>query len=253
MVGSPRRAMEPVENNVDPRELEKFNSIASRWWDPEGEFKPLHQINPLRLDYIERCAGGLNGRRVLDVGCGGGLLAEGMAQRGAEVVGIDLAERGLQVARLHALETGATVSYQAVTAESLAGERPDEFDLVTCLEMLEHVPEPAAVIRACARLVRPGGSVVFSTLSRNPKAYLLAVLGAEYVLRLLPKGTHDYRQFIRPSELDRWARAQGLALRDLTGLNYNPLTRRHRLTGDVSVNYLAHYLRASEQPGAPDS
>lgn len=227
--------------NVNPTEVAKFDAAAYRWWDPEGEFRPLHEINPLRLDYIERRAG-LKDREVLDVGCGGGLLAEGMAVRGARVLGIDMAPTALEVARLHALETGVELEYRQQTVESLAEERPGSFDVVTCLEMLEHVPDPASVIRACATLVEPGGHVIFSTLNRNPRAYLFAIVGAEYLLRLLPKGTHDYSQFIRPSELAAWARPQ-LELQDLRGLSYNPLTRRYSLSRDIGVNYLAHFRR----------
>ncbi|RFA27750.1 bifunctional 3-demethylubiquinol 3-O-methyltransferase/2-polyprenyl-6-hydroxyphenol methylase [Alkalilimnicola ehrlichii] len=232
--------------NVNLAEVEKFDSAASRWWDPEGEFRPLHDINPLRLDYIER-RGGLKGRRILDVGCGGGLLAEGMACRGADVLGIDMAPAALEVASLHALETGVDVEYRQQTVETLAEEMPGSFDSVTCLEMLEHVPDPASVIAACARLVKPGGEVFFSTLNRNPKAYLLAIVGAEYLLRLLPKGTHDYAHFIRPSELDAWARSAGLRLEDLTGISYNPLTRHYSLGRDIDVNYLAQFRRLGEE------
>lgn len=233
--------------NVDQGEIAKFDAAAARWWDPEGEFKPLHDLNPLRLDYIDRRAG-IAGKRVVDVGCGGGLLSEGMSHRGAEVLGIDLAGGALEVARLHALETGARLEYRQITVEALAEEMPGQFDLVTCLEMLEHVPDPASVLRACARLVKPGGDVVVSTLNRNPRSYLMAIVGAEYLLRLLPKGTHDYRYFIRPSELAQWAREAGLALQDLAGISYNPLTRGYALSADVGVNYLAHFKRA-EDPG----
>ncbi|MDN3520884.1 bifunctional 2-polyprenyl-6-hydroxyphenol methylase/3-demethylubiquinol 3-O-methyltransferase UbiG [Halomonas ramblicola] len=229
--------------NVDPGEIAKFEALAGRWWDPHGEFKPLHDINPLRLDFIDARTG-LAGRRVLDVGCGGGILAEAMAHRGADVTGIDLGEAPLGVARLHAEESGVAVAYRRVSVEELAEEAPGEFDAVTCLEMLEHVPDPASVVRACATLVKPGGQVFFSTLNRNPKAYALAVLGAEYVLRLLPRGTHDYAKFIRPAELAGWCREAGLAVREQSGLTYNPLTRRYRLSPtDVSVNYLMHCRR----------
>ncbi|MHB8744933.1 MAG: bifunctional 2-polyprenyl-6-hydroxyphenol methylase/3-demethylubiquinol 3-O-methyltransferase UbiG [Gammaproteobacteria bacterium] len=231
--------------NVDPIEIAKFARLASRWWDPGSEFKPLHDINPLRLDYIDQRAT-LAGKRVLDVGCGGGILAESMALRGATVTGIDLGEAPLAVARLHLLESGAQVDYRHISAEQLAAQQAGQFDVVTCMEMLEHVPDPASSIRACAQLVRPGGAVFFSTINRNPKAYLFAILGAEYLLRLLPRGTHDYQKFIRPSELDAWARAAGLALRDLTGMHYNPLSQRYSLGRDVDVNYLAH----TERPGA---
>jgi 2-polyprenyl-6-hydroxyphenyl methylase/3-demethylubiquinone-9 3-methyltransferase len=230
--------------NVDPAEISKFDAAAPRWWDPDGEFRPLHDLNPARLDYIEARAG-LAGRRTLDVGCGGGLLAEGMARRGARVTGIDLAPAALEVARLHALEAGIDVDYREVTVEALAATDPGAFDLVTCLEMLEHVPDPAGVLQAIARLVRPGGDVVCSTINRNPKAFALAIVGAEYLLRLLPRGTHQYSRLIRPSELARWARAAGLELVDLAGLEYNPATRRARVSGDTSVNYLAHFRRAA--------
>ncbi|MEI6412935.1 MAG: bifunctional 2-polyprenyl-6-hydroxyphenol methylase/3-demethylubiquinol 3-O-methyltransferase UbiG [Pseudomonadota bacterium] len=223
--------------NADPSELQKFHDIAARWWDPTSEFKTLHDINPVRLDYIERLAG-ISGRRMLDVGCGGGLLSEGLALRGAEVTGIDLAEGPLQVAELHLLESGVTVTYRRVAVETLAAEQPAVFDGVTCLEMLEHVPDPASVVRACATLCRPGGWVFFSTLNRNLKAYLLAILGAEYLAELLPRGTHDYARFIRPSELHGWLRAAGLTAVDLSGLVFNPLTRQFTLGQDCDVNYL---------------
>jgi 2-polyprenyl-6-hydroxyphenyl methylase/3-demethylubiquinone-9 3-methyltransferase len=229
-------------HNVDPAEVAKFEELASRWWDPHSEFKPLHDINPLRVDYIERRAA-LAGKQVLDVGCGGGILSEAMARHGARVTGIDMGEAPLSVARLHQYESGVEVDYQRITAEQLAATQPGSFDVVTCLEMLEHVPDPASVIHACAQLVKPGGQVFFSTLNRNPKSYLFAILGAEYLLRLLPKGTHDYRKFIRPSELDEWARQAGLELDDLTGMSYNPLSGEYRLGDDVDVNYLAAYTR----------
>ena len=232
--------MTTANPNVDFQEIAKFEELASRWWDPDSEFKPLHDINPLRLDYIAERAGGLAGKRALDVGCGGGILAESMALRGARVTGIDMGEAPLAVARLHQLESGAELDYRRITAEELAENDPAGFDLVTCMEMLEHVPDPASTIGACARLLKPDGHLFFSTINRNPQAYLLAVIGAEYVLRLLPKGTHDYRKFIRPSELDGWARAAGLALRHLTGMHYNPLLRRYRLGPGVAVNYLVH-------------
>ena len=225
--------------NFDQAEVAKFEALASRWWDPESEFKPLHDINPLRLDYIDQRAA-IAGKRVLDVGCGGGILAEGMARRGAAVTGIDMGEAPLQVARLHQLESGVQVEYQRSTAEAFAESHSGEFDVVTCMEMLEHVPDPASVIAACARLVRPGGHVFFSTINRNPRAYLFAIIGAEYVLQMLPRGTHDFSRFIRPSELGAWARQAALVVRDLTGMSYNPLTRRYRLGQDVSVNYLMH-------------
>ncbi len=232
--------MTTANPNVDFQEIAKFEELASRWWDPDSEFKPLHDINPLRLNYIEERTGGLAGKRTLDVGCGGGILAESMALRGASVTGIDMGEAPLAVARLHQLESGAALDYRRITAEELAESEPASFDVVTCMEMLEHVPDPASTIRACARLLKPDGHLFFSTINRNPKAYLLAVIGAEYLLRLLPKGTHDYRKFIRPSELDGWARAAGLTLRHLTGMHYNPLLRRYRLGAGVSVNYLVH-------------
>ncbi len=237
-----REQLASSATNVDQGEIDKFDAVASRWWDPEGEFKPLHDLNPLRLDYIERRAG-IAGRRILDVGCGGGLLSEGMAQRGGKVLGIDMAAAALQVAELHALESGVAVEYRRVTVEEHAAQAAGQYDLVTCLEMLEHVPDPTSVLRAIGQLVRPGGDVVVSTLNRNPKSYLLAIVGAEYLLKLIPTGTHDYRQFIRPSELARWARAAGLELQDLSGVHYNPLTRACRLTSDISVNYLAHFKR----------
>ncbi|MCB1789851.1 MAG: bifunctional 2-polyprenyl-6-hydroxyphenol methylase/3-demethylubiquinol 3-O-methyltransferase UbiG [Gammaproteobacteria bacterium] len=224
--------------NVDHAEVDKFEQLASRWWDPNSEFKPLHDINPLRLDYIDERVG-LADKRVLDVGCGGGILAESMAQRGAAVTGIDMGKAPLEVARLHLLESGVEVDYRHIAAEALAAELPAAFDVVTCMEMLEHVPDPASVIRACAALVKPGGHVFFSTINRNPKAYLFAIVGAEYVLRMLPKGTHDYAKFIRPSELSRWIREAQLDMRDITGLTYNPLTGTYRLDPrDVDVNYM---------------
>ena len=229
-----------VNPNVDAQEIAKFEQLASRWWDPDSEFKPLHDLNPLRLDYIDQRVGGLTDQRALDVGCGGGILAESMAQRGAQVLGIDMGEAPLAVARLHQLESGVALDYRRITAEELAGKEPASFDVVTCMEMLEHVPDPASTIQACARLLKPGGHLFFSTINRNPKAYLFAIIGAEYLLRLLPKGTHDYRKFIRPSELDGWARAAGLSLLDLTGLHYNPLTRRYWLGSGVSVNYMVY-------------
>ncbi|MFA7592731.1 MAG: bifunctional 2-polyprenyl-6-hydroxyphenol methylase/3-demethylubiquinol 3-O-methyltransferase UbiG [Thiohalobacteraceae bacterium] len=234
--------MPHATHNVDPAEIAKFEELAARWWDPHSEFKPLHDINPLRLDYIDRLEA-LRGKRVLDVGCGGGLLSEGMAARGAQVTGIDMGEAPLSVARLHLYESGLEVDYRQITAEGMADEQPGAFDIVTCLEMLEHVPAPDSVITACARLVKPGGLVVFSTINRNPKSYLLAIVGAEYVLRMLPRGTHDFRKFIRPSELDEWARAAELELCDITGMSYNPLTATYRLGRDVDVNYLAAYRR----------
>lgn len=230
--------------NVDFGEVSKFDAIASRWWDPSGDFAPLHAINPLRLDFIEQRVGGLRGAKVVDVGCGGGLLSEGMAVRGADVLGIDMAGSALEVASLHALETGVELDYQQITVEELAEKRAGEFDVVTCLEMLEHVPDPASVVTACATLVKPGGHVVFSTLNRNPRSYLFAIIAAEYLLRMLPKGTHDYSQFIRPSELASWGRPAGLVLQELQGISYNPLSRQYRLGQDINVNYLAHFRRS---------
>lgn len=224
--------------NADPQELAKFSDLAHKWWDPESEFRPLHQINPLRLDWIDQLAS-IKGKTVVDVGCGGGILAESMARRGAEVLGIDLADRPLKVAMLHAMEAGvANVTYRAVAAEALAAEQPRHFDVVTCMEMLEHVPDPSAVVRACAQMAKPGGWVFFSTLNRNPKSYLFAILGAEYVLKLLPKGTHEFSRFIRPAELSRWIREAGLDHREFKGMGYNPLTRIYSLNQDTSVNYL---------------
>jgi 2-polyprenyl-6-hydroxyphenyl methylase/3-demethylubiquinone-9 3-methyltransferase len=224
--------------NVDPQELAKFSELAHRWWDEGSEFRPLHEMNPLRLEWIDSLAG-LQGKVVLDIGCGGGILAEAMARRAAQVTGIDLASKPLGVARLHALETGVeNIEYLEVSAEALAAERPAAFDVVTCMEMLEHVPEPASVVQACAMLVRPGGWVFFSTLNRNPKSFLLGIVGAEYLLQLLPRGTHEYARFIKPSELARWCRDAGLDLQASRGMEYNPLTRRFKLTDDTSVNYV---------------
>jgi len=228
--------------NADPAELEKFSQLAHRWWDPHGEFRPLHDINPLRLDWIDSRAS-LAGKRVLDVGCGGGILTEAMAQRGAQVTGIDLSEKPLRVAELHLLQSKAEVTYECVSAEDYAERHPAAFDVVTCMELLEHVPEPASTVGACARLVRPGGQVFFSTINRNPKSYLFAVIGAEYILRLLPRGTHDYLRFIKPSELSRHARAAGLRAAELIGMTYNPLTQRYRLERDCDVNYLLRCVR----------
>jgi len=228
--------------NFDPQELAKFGELAHRWWDPHSEFKPLHDINPLRLGWIDQSVG-LAGKRVLDVGCGGGLLSEGMAALGADVTGIDLGEKALAVARLHLLESGLSVDYKQVAAETLATEQAGQFDVVTCLEMLEHVPDPAATVTACARLVKPGGQVFFSTLNRNPRAYLFAVIGAEYLLRLLPRGTHDYAKFLRPAELARFARDAGLAVAEIIGMSYNPLSRTYKLGSDTRVNYLLRAIR----------
>lgn len=224
--------------NADPQELAKFSELAHRWWDPDSEFRPLHQINPLRLQWIESLVP-LANKQVLDVGCGGGILAEAMAQRSTQVLGIDLAVKPLKVAQLHALESGVhNVDYREVPVEALAAEQPARFDVVTCMEMLEHVPAPESVVAACAALVKPGGWVFFSTLNRNPKAFLFAIVGAEYVLKLLPRGTHEYEKFIRPSELARWCREAGLELQRTRGLEYNPFTRHYSLTQDTSVNYL---------------
>lgn len=227
-------------SNVDPSEIAKFEQLASRWWDKEGEFKPLHEINPLRANYIDGHAP-VAGKKLLDVGCGGGILAEAMAQRGADVTGIDLGEAPLNVAKLHALESGVSVNYRKVAVEELAEEAPESFDIVTCLEMLEHVPDPSSVIRACAKLVKPGGKLFFSTINRTPKGWLFAVVGAEYVLRLLPKGTHEYSKFIRPSEMGAWLRDESLEAHDITGMTYNPVTRSYKLNPrDVDVNYLMY-------------
>ncbi len=228
--------------NADPLELEKFSQLAHRWWDPNSEFKPLHEINPLRLDYINRIVP-LAGKTVLDVGCGGGILAESMAALGAKVTGIDLGDKPLQVAKLHLLESGRDVEYRKVAVEELAAERPGHYDVVTCMEMLEHVPNPASIVRACAALVKPGGYVFFSTLNRNPKSYLFAVIGAEYVLKLLPRGTHDYAKFIKPSELAQFCRDAGLNVANLTGMSYNPISKVYSLGRDTDVNYLVHCQR----------
>jgi 2-polyprenyl-6-hydroxyphenyl methylase / 3-demethylubiquinone-9 3-methyltransferase len=230
--------------NADPAELAKFSDLAHRWWDPESEFRPLHQINPLRLEWIDQLCP-LAGKRALDVGCGGGILADAMARKGAQVVGIDLATKALKVAQLHALEAQTpNVTYREVSAEALATEEPAGFDMVTCMEMLEHVPDPSSVVRACATLVKPGGWVFFSTLNRNPKSFLFAIVGAEYVLNLLPRGTHEFAKFIRPSELAGYARSAGLELMHTRGMEYNPLTRRYWLSDNTSVNYLLALRRA---------
>lgn len=229
--------MDNITQNVDPAELAKFSELAHRWWDPESEFRPLHQINPLRLGWIQQQAP-LAGCRVLDVGCGGGILADAMARQGAQVLGIDLAAKSLKVAQLHALEAETpNVQYREVSAEALAAEQPGQFDVVTCMEMLEHVPDPSSIVRACATLVKPGGWVFFSTLNRNPKSFLFAIVGAEYVLNLLPKGTHEYAKFIQPSELAGYCRQAGLDVQASKGMEYNPLTRRYWLSNDTSVNY----------------
>ncbi|MGE0372338.1 MAG: bifunctional 2-polyprenyl-6-hydroxyphenol methylase/3-demethylubiquinol 3-O-methyltransferase UbiG [Gammaproteobacteria bacterium] len=237
--------MSDTRLNADAVEIAKFDAMASRWWDPGGPFKTLHDINPLRLGFIDARAR-LAGKDVIDVGCGGGLLAEAMAERGARVSGIDLAESSLAVARLHLLETGRQVDYRRISAEELAAGSPATAHVVTCMELLEHVPDPDTLVAACARLARPGGSVFFSTLNRTPKAYLFAIVGAEYLLRMLPQGTHDYARFIRPSELGHWLRAAGLEVRELVGLGYNPLTRRYSLGRDVDVNYMVHAVKNRE-------
>ncbi|EIJ43188.1 ubiquinone biosynthesis O-methyltransferase [Beggiatoa alba B18LD] len=229
--------------NVDQQELAKFSTLAARWWDANSEFKPLHDINPLRLQFIETHSDGLAGKQVLDIGCGGGILSESMAKKGAEVTAIDMSEAALSVARLHLYESQVQVNYRAMTAEALALEQPAQYDVVTCMEMLEHVPDPASIIQACHTLVKPNGYVFFSTINRNPKAYLFAILGAEYILQLLPKGTHDYAKFIRPSELATWIREADLNIQGFTGMSYNPLTKHYWLNNDISVNYLAYAQR----------
>jgi len=231
-------------SNADQAELDKFSQLAHRWWDTQSEFKPLHDINPLRLEWISRLAGGLQGKKVVDVGCGGGILSESMAQQGASVTGIDLAEKPLKVAKLHQLESGVQVDYRLIAAEDLAAAEPGSFDAVTCMEMLEHVPDPVSVMTACARMVKPGGWVFFSTLNRNPKSYLFAIIGAEYVLNMLPKGTHDWSKFIKPHELAAFARQAGLDSVELMGMTYNPLTKVYRLERDTDVNYLLACRRA---------
>ena len=235
-----------ASGNVDRAEIARFDKLAAHWWDPRGEMGPLHTINPPRVGYIDKCAGGLKGKRAVDVGCGGGILTEALAAKGAQALGIDLAEDVLQAARLHAQkskESKLTIEYRKIAAEQLARELPGAFDLVCCLEMLEHVPHPEQTVAACARLVKPGGNVVFSTINRNPKAYALAIIGAEYVLNLIPRGTHDYAKFIRPSELERWARAADLEVAGIKGLRYNPVLKTASLSDDVDVNYLLHCRR----------
>ena len=244
-MSTPTNSAQFSSSNVDPAELTKFSELAHRWWDTESEFKPLHQINPLRLNWIQTLVP-LAGKNVVDIGCGGGILADSMAHRGAQVTGIDLSTKALKVAQLHALEAQTpNVNYLEISAEDLASEKPASFDVVTCMEMLEHVPDPAAVVAACARLVKPGGSVFFSTINRNPKAYLFAVIGAEYILNMLPKGTHDYAKFIKPAELVRMARHAGLDLVSMIGMSYNPLTKVYSLGNDTSVNYMIHLRRSA--------
>jgi 2-polyprenyl-6-hydroxyphenyl methylase/3-demethylubiquinone-9 3-methyltransferase len=229
-------------SNVDYDEVDKFAVLAARWWDKNSEFKPLHDINPLRLNYIkEQCGGSLKGKRILDIGCGGGILSESLALEGAEVVGIDLAEAGLEVAKLHLLESGLDIDYQFISAEDLTKTESESFDVITCLEMLEHVPDPSLIIEACSKLVKSNGRVFFSTINRNPKSYFFAIVGAEYILNLLPKGTHNYEKFIRPSEIDGWARNFNLSISSIIGMTYNPLTKKYKLGDDVSVNYMTHY------------
>ncbi len=235
--------MAHTAQNVDPEEIAKFESLAARWWDPHSEFKPLHDINPLRLNYINDRVG-LKGKTVLDIGCGGGILAESMAEKGATVTGIDLGDAPLAVARLHLKESGQKVEYRKISAEDMAREKPESFDIVTCMEMLEHVPGPSSSVAACARLVKPGGKVFFSTINRNPKSWLFAIVGAEYVLNMLPKGTHEYMKFIKPSELEQWARRAGLSVQEFIGMHYNPLTRQYRLGRGVDVNYIACTTRS---------
>ena len=229
--------------NADPVELQKFSDLAHRWWDPTSEFRPLHEINPLRLEWINARVP-LRGKRVIDIGCGGGILTEAMARKGADATGIDLSDKALKVADLHGLESGVTVHYENISAEDMALREPGSFDVVTCMEMLEHVPDPAAIVRACAQLVKPGGNVFFSTINRNPKAYLFAIIGAEYLLRLLPRGTHDFAKFIQPAELGQFIRSAGLALDGMRGMTYNPITRVYSLNQDTSVNYMMATHRA---------
>lgn len=235
--------MQTMNMNVDAKEIEKFEALAHRWWDMDSEFKPLHDINPLRLHYIEENVGGLEGKKVIDVGCGGGILSESIALRGAQVTGIDMGKAPLSVAELHSLETGVEIDYQQITAEEIAEKEAGQYDVVTCMEMLEHVPTPSSIIAACSKLVKPNGHVFFSTINRNPKAFVFAIVGAEYLLNMLPKGTHEYAKFIRPSELEAWARHQHLALNDVSGMTYNPLFKRYKLENNVDVNYLMHFTK----------
>jgi 2-polyprenyl-6-hydroxyphenyl methylase/3-demethylubiquinone-9 3-methyltransferase len=239
----PRQPLGLPPPNIDQQELAKFSALAARWWDLKGEFKPLHDINPLRLEYVEQRVGELSGKVVLDVGCGGGILSESMARRGAQVTGIDMGESVLTVAKLHLYESGLNIDYQHTTVEQLAQAYPAHFDVVTCMEMLEHVPNPLSVVMACGQLVKPSGQVFFSTLNRNLKSYLFAIIGAEYVLKILPKGTHDYAKLIRPAELAQWLRTAGLILRSMVGIHYNPLTQHYSLSQDISVNYIVHAQR----------
>ncbi len=235
-----------TQENVDANEIKKFEDVAHRWWDRESEFKPLHEINPLRLNYIDEHASGIKGKKLIDVGCGGGILAESMALRGANVLGIDMGAAPLSVAELHALESGVdNVKYQKITVEEIADEQAGQYDVVTCMEMLEHVPDPASIIRACAKLVKPGGDIFFSTINRNPKSFALAIVGAEYIMNMLAKGTHEYAKFIRPSELESWAREAGLQLENIKGMTYNPLLQSYKLGSDVGVNYLMHCTKHS--------
>ncbi len=233
------------DENVDLGEISKFEALAARWWDPDSEFKPLHQINPLRLEYIDEHSP-LDGRKVLDVGCGGGILTEAMATKGATVTGIDLGEAPLSVARLHAIESELALDYQKISAEDLARQQPAEYDVITCMELLEHVPDPASIVAACATMVKPGGAVYFSTINRNPKSWVFAIVGAEYLLNLLPRGTHDYEKFIKPSELHAWCRKRGLDVRDLIGMHYNPIAKKYWLAPGLDVNYIAHTVRHEE-------
>ncbi len=234
---------ESFNHNIDPHEIKKFEDLASRWWDPNSEFKPLHEINPLRLNFIDQRAQ-IDGKKVLDIGCGGGILSESMAARGAHVTGIDAGKAPLTVARLHALESGVDVDYRHITAEGLAAEMPGSFDVVTCMEMLEHVPNPASVLNACAELVKPGGHVFLSTINRSPKAYAFAIVGAEYLLQMLPKGTHEYNKFITPAELEQWSRESGLQFKEILGMSYNPFNKQYKLGRDLDVNYLVHATNA---------
>ena len=235
--------MQTTEKNIDANEIKKFDVLAHRWWDLNSEFKPLHDINPLRLGYIEQYAGTLRGKKVIDIGCGGGILSESMALKGAQVTGIDMGETPLSVAELHSFDTGVDINYQQITAEEIAQQQAERYDVVTCMEMLEHVPDPSSIIAACSQLVKPNGHIFFSTINRNPKAFALAILGAEYVLNMLPKGTHEYAKFIRPSELEAWGRQYGLNLHNVSGMTYNPLFQRYKIGSDVDVNYLMYFTK----------